>query len=68
MTGHHSHRCSRRIPRSFAVCALVGLSIWLVVLFGLLSGVQAVAWVTERTSAWRLPADHDTGPWAGPTT
>jgi hypothetical protein len=47
---------------AFAVCALVGLSIWLIVLFGLLSGVQAVAWVTERTSAWRLPAEPGTGP------
>ncbi|TSD97190.1 hypothetical protein FOV72_09215 [Gordonia rubripertincta] len=45
---------------AFAVCALVGLSIWLIVLFGLLSGVQAVAWVTEQTSAWRLPAEPDT--------
>ncbi|MHC3001927.1 hypothetical protein OK17_06785 [Gordonia sp. GN26] len=46
---------------AFAVCALIGLSIWLIVLFGLLSGVQAVAWVTEQTSAWRLPAEPDTG-------
>ncbi|MCR5978742.1 hypothetical protein GDN83_13555 [Gordonia jinghuaiqii] len=45
---------------AFAVCVLVGLSVWLLVLFGVLTGLQSVAWVTERTSAWRMPSESDT--------
>jgi len=45
---------------AFVLCAIIGLSIWLVVLFGLLTGLQSVAWVSERISVWRLPAEADT--------
>jgi hypothetical protein len=44
---------------AFTVCALIGLSVWLLVLFGVLTGLHSVAWLSERTSAWRLPADAD---------
>jgi len=38
---------------AFVVSAAVGLSVWIVVFFGLLSGLQSVAWLADRTSVWR---------------
>nr|WP_269450261.1 hypothetical protein [Gordonia sp. LAM0048] len=38
------------------------MSVWLLVLFGVLTGLHSLAWLTERTSAWRLPAETDPFP------
>ena len=36
-----------------------GPVVGMVLLFGVLTGLQTVAWLTERMSAWRLPAEAD---------